>query len=201
MRVSSGVRYAFASSRRRSLPGRDRGSALQRHQKSESSGWLENRHAIFERAQPCQSSLLPGRAGPGSRERRSLVVPSERSSLVARGTEGPAHSRKRSASLERLRRGTPRFARRQRVQPAGSCRPRPTHGPGRGGLIRCRHGFVTTREVTAKPWCRRRRRFSTWELRYCRPRRVAASSSRRVSSPRRRSAPAVQYPSWSLSDS
>ena len=30
----------------------------------------------------------------GSRERRSLVIPRERSSLVARGTEGPAHSRK-----------------------------------------------------------------------------------------------------------
>ena len=30
----------------------------------------------------------------GSRERSSLVIPRERSSLVARGTEGPAHSRK-----------------------------------------------------------------------------------------------------------
>ena len=34
------------------------------------------------------------RRSRGSRERRSLVIPRERSFLVARGTEGPAHSRK-----------------------------------------------------------------------------------------------------------
>ena len=103
MRVSSGVKYAFASSCHRSPPNCDRGSALQR-------------------VQPCQSGLP-------TRTRRAWF---ERA-LLSR------HHERRSASFERLRCGTLRSARRQGVQPAGYCHSRPTHRPGRGRLIRCRH--------------------------------------------------------------
>ena len=101
LRVSSVLKYAFAWNVSGRLP-------------IMTGGVLSSAYSRVKAAFP------PGCAGRGSRERCSLVIPRERSSLVARGTGGPAHSRKtlrvfRTTSTGRI----PLVLPRSGIQPTG----------------------------------------------------------------------------------
>ena len=121
MRVSSGAKYAFASSRHRSPPNCDRGSAL-------------------HRVQPCQRGL-PSRTRRAWFERVLLSRHTE-------GTEFPRSSRDRRPRS--LTKDAPRLSNdfdgmeyrsippRRGIQPARHRHSRPTRGPGRGGVVRSR---------------------------------------------------------------
>ena len=80
----------------------------------------------------------------GSRERRSLIIPRERSSLVARGTGGPAHSRKARSAF----RTTTELVRYCR-HPARHCRTRTPQGAMRPRRVgrRTRRVLSTLREI------------------------------------------------------
>ena len=57
------------------------------------------RRSVTPRGRGFPATQLCPAAPCGSRERSSLVIPRERSSLVARGTDGPAHSRKAQSAF------------------------------------------------------------------------------------------------------